>query len=237
MLTADEVKPLPHVRLVDKAGSVALPSGFKEGVEVELVELTLRSHREDVVGHLVGQQSHFRERPIGVAFTRVLELPASLGFLLVGVGPVENLLLNELTRRQSLEGCARQVEVGASGDRQELCLVTAQLVELGVEGVQRTIGELGSQLLVGYLLILTLEQCLGRFAPCTEVVLVKDDQVPVDGVNPLVLRLDQPGLLIPAKQVLERAEVHQRLVRVTGTMLSHEIGVAVLPSVKVNMAG
>ena len=55
MLTADEVKPLLHIRLVNETSSVPLPSGFEERVEVELVELALYGNREDIVGHLVGQ--------------------------------------------------------------------------------------------------------------------------------------------------------------------------------------
>ena len=69
------------------------------------------------------------------------------------------------------------------------------------------------------------------------MVLVEDHQVPVNGVNPLVLRLDQPGLLVPTQQVLEGTEIHQRLIWVTRSELSHEIGVAVLPAVEIHMAG
>jgi hypothetical protein len=39
-----------------------------------------------------------------------------LGALLVGVGPVENLLLDELARGQRLERRAGEVEVGLGGD-------------------------------------------------------------------------------------------------------------------------
>ncbi|WP_231923906.1 hypothetical protein [Microcella alkaliphila] len=57
-----------------------------------------------------------------------------LGTLLVGVGPVEDLLLDELTGCQRLERCSRQVQIRAGGDRQEVVLVVAELVKLFIEG-------------------------------------------------------------------------------------------------------
>jgi len=38
------------------------------------------------------------------------------GALFVGVGPVENLLFDELARGEGAERCARQIEVGVGGN-------------------------------------------------------------------------------------------------------------------------
>ena len=64
--------------------------------------------------------------------------------------------------------------------------------------------ELG--LLLGDRVVLALEQLLGGVAPRAEVVLVEDDEVPVDLVEPLVLGLDV-ARRVAAEQVLEGAEV------------------------------
>nr|WP_297102392.1 hypothetical protein [Tessaracoccus sp.] len=118
------------------------------------------------------------------------------------------MLLDELTGCQRLERRARQVQVRASRDRQEVVLVVAELVEFLVEGDEAVV-VLGGDLLLLDPLVLTLEQLLGRLTPSAEVVLVEDHQVPVGGVDPLVLRLDEPRLAVTPKQVLEGAEVHQ----------------------------
>jgi hypothetical protein len=54
-----------------------------------------------------------------------------LGALLVGVGPVEDLLLDELAGGQRPERRARQVEVGLGRDGQELGLVSASSLKSG----------------------------------------------------------------------------------------------------------
>ncbi len=69
---------------------------------------------------------------------RSATLPASryaLRALLVGTGPVEDLLLDELAGRQGLERRAGEgeVEIGACRDWQEVLLIAAKLVELLVE--------------------------------------------------------------------------------------------------------
>ena len=119
----------------------------------------------------------------------------SLGALLVGVGPVEDLLLDELARRERLERGSRQVQVGAGGDWQEVVLVVAELVEFLVEGHEAVV-VLGGQLLLLDLLVLALEQLFSGLSPSAEVVLVEDDEVPVGGVDPLVLRLDEPRICL-----------------------------------------
>ena len=124
----------------------------------------------------------------------MLVRPLLLGALLVGVGPVEDLLLDELTGGQRLERGARQVQVRLGGDRQELRLILSQHVEFLVEPLEVGV-ELGLELLLGLGLVFPLEQLFGAVAPRPEVVLVKHHQVPVRLVQPRVLGLDVAGLV------------------------------------------
>ena len=87
-----------------------------------------------------------------------------------------------------------------------------------------------------FLLILTFEESFGVLPPGTEVVLVENHEIPVDGVNPLVLRLDQAGLLVPPEEVLEGAEIHQRLIAGNVRTLGHCFGTEILPALKVHVA-
>jgi hypothetical protein len=66
---------------------------------------------------------------------------------------------------------------------------------------------------LGDRLLLALKQFLGCVAPCTEVVFVEDDQVPLHLVEPRVLRLDIPRV-VATQQVLEGTEIDQRLLGV-----------------------
>ena len=195
---ADDVEPLLHIVLVLELGARAPAGRLEELVEVELVELALVGDRDQLVGHLVGEQPHLGQRRVRVPLARVLVGELLLGALLVGVGPVEDLLLDELARRERLERRAREVEVGPGRDRQEVGLVAGQLVELLVELVEHR-GVLGFELLLGDLDVLALEQLLGVVAPGAEVVLVEDHEVPVDPVQPLVLGLDPAVLSRPSR--------------------------------------
>jgi hypothetical protein len=78
---------------------------------------------------------------------------------------------------------------------------------------------LEERFLSGNALFLAFEQFLCAIAPCTEVVLVEDHQVPVHLVNPLVLSLDVSCLVL-SKQVLQGSEIDKglpwiRLSRIT----------------------
>ena len=205
---ADQIEPLLNVGLVGELGVLAGALCLEELVEVELVKLSLIRNGNQLVRHLVREQTHLRECPVRVPGVRLRDGVLGLGALLVGVGPVEDLLLDELTGCQRLERRARQIQVGAGGDRQEVVLIVAELVKLLIEG-HEAIVVLRGQFLLLDLLVLTLEQLLGRLTPRTEVVLIENHKVPVGGVNPLVLRLDEAGLPISPEQVLERTEVDQ----------------------------
>ena len=95
---------------------------------------------------------------------------------------------------------------------------------------------LSLEFLGSFLLILTFEEGFGVLPPGSEVVLVEDHQVPVDSVNPLVLGLDQAGLLVPSEEVLERAEVDQRLICLDFATLIEGFRAQVLPAFKVHVA-
>ena len=64
------------------------------------------------VRHLIGEEPHLRKSPIGIPLIGIILSELLLGPLLVGVGPVEDLFLDELTGSQSLERRAGQIEIG-----------------------------------------------------------------------------------------------------------------------------
>ena len=234
MGTADDVEPLLDIVLVLELGRGAGAGGFEEGVQVELVELALVGDRDQLVGHLVRKETHLGERPVGVPVVRVGVGELGLGSLFVGVGPVEDLLLDELARRQGFEGGAGEVQVGAGGDGEEVRLSAGEFVESLSELVEH--GRVfGRDFLLGRVVVLPLEQLLGVLPPGAEVVFVEDDEVPVDPVQPFVLGFDAPAL--PAQQVLERAEVDKWSLLVGCHRVAARCLGQVLPSVEVDMGG
>ncbi len=207
---ADDVQPLLHVALVLELRLRARARCLEERVEIELVELPGARDRQQLVRHLVGQQAHLRQRAVGVPFAGVLRRELLLGALLVGVRPVEDLLLDELARGQRPERRAGEVEVRLGRDGQELGLLLRELAEVFVHLLQAG-GVLELGLLLGDRLLLALEQLLGGVAPRAEVVFVEDHEVPVHLVEPFVLGLDVPRR-VAAEQVLEGAEIDDRLL-------------------------
>ena len=191
---------------------LARARGREELVEVELVELPGARDRQQLVRHLVGEQAHLRQRAVGVPLAGVLGGELFLGALLVGVGPVEDLLFDELARGQRLERRAGEVEVGLGRDGQELGLLLREHAEVFVHILQPGgVFELG--LLLGDRLFLALEQFLRGLAPRAEVVFVEDHEIPIHRVQPFVLGLDVPRR-VAAQQILEGAEIDDRLLAV-----------------------
>ena len=92
----------------------------KEFVQVELIELTLISNRNKLVWHLVCHKAHLWQRCVRVLCSWVLLGELLLNPLLIAIGPVEDLLLYELTRVDCPKGCPRQIEIGPGFDWQEL---------------------------------------------------------------------------------------------------------------------
>ncbi len=109
---------------------------LEERVEIKLVELPGACDRQQLIRHLVRQQPHLRQRAVGIPPAGVLGGELCLGPLLVGVRPIEDLLLNELARGQRLERRAREVEVGLCRDGQELGLLLRKLTEVLVHLLQ-----------------------------------------------------------------------------------------------------
>ena len=92
--------------------------------------------------------------------------------------------------------------------------------------------ELG--LLLGDGVVLALEQLLCGVAPSPEVVLVEDNEIPVDDMKPLVLGLDVAGA-VAAKQVLERAEVDDGLLGVDLRRVAPGGAREILPAIEIRM--
>ena len=105
-------KKLSHVLLIDKLSAF----GFEKLVQVEgifrvaflvvKVDALLQLVAHDVT-HSVGEQAQARHVLVRVAVEAV---PRLFGFLLLGVTPVEDLLLRKLSAGNGLERCAREVE-------------------------------------------------------------------------------------------------------------------------------
>ena len=230
---ADDVQPLLHVALVLELRAFARARCLEERVEIELVELPGARDRQQLVRHLVGQQAHLRQRAVGVPFAGVLRGELFLGALLVGVGPVEDLLLDELARGQRLERRAGEVEVGLGRDGQELGFLLREHAEVFVHIFQPGgVFELG--LLLGDRLLLALEQFLRGFAPRAEVVLVEHHEVPLHLVEPFVLGLDV-ARRVAAEQVLKGAEIDDRLLGVDLGGVAVGVAGEVLPAVEVHV--
>jgi hypothetical protein len=161
--TPDDVQPLLHIVLCLNCAPAALPGSLEEGVEIELVKLPAARDRQQFIRHLIGEQPHLRHRAVGVPFAGVLlTANSSFGTLLVGVGPVENLLLDELARGQRLERRAGEIEVGPCRDWQKLSLLLREHREVFVHPLQPGgVFELG--LLLGDRLVLALERVPWRY--------------------------------------------------------------------------
>ena len=155
------------------------------------------------------------------------------GTLLVGVGPIKNLLLDELARGQRFERGPRQIQVGLGGDGQILALAHRIVVQILVDAAEMH-GVLERGLLFGDGFVLALEQLFGRVAPRAEVVLVEDHQIPVNRVHPLVFGLDVAGGVAP-EQILKRAEVDQRFVGGDACRLDAHRARQVLPAGEVGV--
>ncbi|OQA29695.1 MAG: hypothetical protein BWY59_00135 [Verrucomicrobia bacterium ADurb.Bin345] len=218
---------MPELRLLARAG------GFEERVQIELIELPGARHCHQFVRHLVGEQPHLRQRPVGIPQAWIFRGKGLLGSLLIGVRPVEDLLLDKLAGRERLEWRTGEVEIRLGGDGEKLGLRLREDAEVLVHVFQAG-GILELLLLLGDRLLFALEQFLRRLAPGAEVVLVENDQVPFHRVEPLVLRLDVAGV-VATEQILEGAEIDERLP--CGDFARVAVGIArqVLPAVEIDV--
>ena len=62
------------------------------------------------------------------------------------------------------------------------------------------------------------KQAFGVFAPCTEMVLVEYDYIPICGVNKFVFRL-YAARVVSTEQILKRTEYHDGQIFIAGIEL------------------
>ena len=176
VLAAHEVEPHLNMVLELELGVLALPLRREEHVEIELVRLGVQRDALDLLRHLVGEHDHARERCVRVV--SVCGVPFGLGLLLVGVRPVEDLLLDELTAVECAErGSGQEQEVLGDDGQPRLVLLVASDLDFLMDGLLLVLGD-------------RVEELLGVVAPCSEVVLVEHHEVPVLQADPLVPGLD-----------------------------------------------
>ncbi|OQA22734.1 MAG: hypothetical protein BWY63_00661 [Chloroflexi bacterium ADurb.Bin360] len=176
-----------HFLLIFEARARAGPFRREEDVEVEFVGLAQEGDFADGIGQLVGQEDHAGQGSVRV----ILALPGGFGALLIGIGPVEDLFLDELPGGDGAEGRAGEVEVGVGGDGHDLFIEILQA---------HTLAKLDFFLALGF------EELFGVLAPGAVVVFIQDDAIPVGGVDPFVFSLDTAGAAVPAEIILEGAE-------------------------------
>ena len=165
VLAAHEVQPHLNIAFELKLRSIAFAFSGEEDVKVELVGIGVERNALNVLRHLVGEHDHARERRIGVG--ALGGLPGGFRGLFVRVGPVEDLLLDELARVEGAERRARQEQEVLGDDRQPgLVLFVAGDLDILVDGLLVVLANRGEELARGV-------------SPRAEVVLVEDDEVPV----------------------------------------------------------
>jgi len=81
---------------------------------------------------------------------------------------------------------------------------------------------------------LALEQLLRGVAPRAEVVFIEDHEVPIDRVEPLVFGLDV-SRRVAAQQILEGAEIDDRLLGIDSGRVALGVAREVLPAVEVHV--
>ena len=220
---ADEIEPFLHIILVDEPGVFALPLRFEEYVQIKLVELALLGDLADAVGNFVGHHDHAGERSIGILFAD----PVFLGALFVGVGPVIDLLLDEFAGIERAERRAGKIEIVPRGDGEPRFVAGVVVIK--------------ALALVHGVLVLAVEELFGAVLPCAEMILVKNDKVPVDGMYPLVVRFDAAEL-VQAEKILKGAEADDRaaLIRAFVLLIDGRLGGILrpgdeLPALKIHM--
>ena len=151
----------------------------------------------------------------------MLALPVFLGTLFIGIGPVVDLLLDELAGVEGTEGCAGQIQIMVGGDGQP-CFI----VGVGTAVLLHILG-------IVVVLIILLKQLLGVLFPCTKVVFIENDQIPVDGMYPLIAALDGAGGLVHTEIVLERAKADDGTALVGGLVGQFRSAGDKLPALKI----
>ena len=152
----------------------------EELIEVKLVKLTLHCYFTDAVGQLVRHHHHAGQGGVRVVLSRKtatlkvksrkLFLETLFRFLFIGVRPVENLLFNELTRSDSTERGAAEIEIRTCSKRHQLLVVILNRLTLFFLAVLKENTLPFVYLLNGYVLFVV--KLFGTLAPCSEMVFV-----------------------------------------------------------------
>ena len=220
---ANQVQPLLHLVLIDKPGGLRLTLlavfGGEKYIQIKFVELTLHGDLPDAVRDAVGHHHHPGQRCIGVVRSPV---PVFLGPLLVGIGPVVDLILDKFAAVDGAERRAGQKQIVGCGDGQEgLVVGVVGLVLLVLLHIEVVI----------LVLVVHFKELFGIVPPRAEMVFVKDHDVPVGGMYPFVLCLDAAAL-VGAEIVLKRAETDDGTGQV-GVLVAHSVPTDELPALKV----
>ena len=154
----------------------------------------------------------------------MITLPIFLCPLFIRVCPVVNLILNKFTGIQCPKRCTGQIQIvhGCDGEKRFIVgVATVILIHI---------------LIVVAVLVLLLKQLFGCILPCSEVVFIKDKQIPVGGMYPLVFCLDTAGFFIHSQIVLKRAKADDGAGLVRRFIGQFCISADKLPALKINVA-
>ena len=91
----NDIQPFLHIILVLKLCTLARARGLEKGVQVELIKLSGTRNRHKFVGHLVGEQPHLWHCAVRIPRTTFSLCKLLLSTLLIGVGPIKDLLFDE----------------------------------------------------------------------------------------------------------------------------------------------
>ncbi len=218
--TPNEIQPLLHFVFIDKASVRTFAFGREKYIQVKLVELSLHSDLTDTIRDAVSHHHHAGQCRIGISVT----LPIFLCPLFIRVCPVVNLILDKLTGIQRPKRRTGQIQIihGCDGEKSFIVgVATVILIHI---------------LTVVAVFILLLKQLFGCIFPCSEVVLVKDNQIPVGGMYPLIFCLDTAGFFIHSQIVLKRAKADDGAGLVRCFIGQFCISTDKLPALKINVA-
>ena len=144
--------------------------------------------------------------------------------LFIRVCPVVNLILDKFTGIQRPKRRTGQIQIVHGCDGEERFIVgVATVIRIHI-------------LTVVAVLVLLLKQLFGGIFPCSEVVLIKDHQIPVGGMYPLIFCLDAAGFPIHSQIILKRAKADDRAGLVRCFIGQFCVAADKLPAFKINMA-
>ena len=227
--SANEIQPLLHLVFVNKPCVFPLALGGKENIQVKFIEFPLHGDLADAVGNAVGQHDHARQGQIRIART----YPSFLGALLVGISPVEDLIFDEFARIDGAERRTREKQVIACCNGQKGFII----------GIARFFHAIFFGIEIGRLLFIRIfKEFLCVLTPRAEMILVKNHQIPIGGMDKFIFCLDT-ARLVGTEQILKRAKHHDGTGLVRHFILPIHIHVAhmcvlvgnKLPAVKIHM--